>query len=266
MKKATKKWMAVLMLLVMLLDAAPLPILAEELPQGSDLLTANYSESKQLDITLPEYTLAEDEFTVSPVKDMQSLISAVNKPVLKKRGLLNTAARNTAEQNQQADAATASITGYAAFDIKLAEGVHKADSYSVPVSFDPPIDVFADNPDRNASIVSVSCTLYHFLEDGSYTVVQDARVDWADNLLTGFTFTTDGFSAFLLKYTVDFVYIEKKAEITIDLDKLQKNGNELSQLIQKNSQELEEIAVPGILDFIAQDAEHQQFSGEVYTL
>ena len=266
MKKATKKWMAVLMLLVMLLDAAPLPILAEELPQGSDLLTANYSESKQLDITLPEYTLAEDEFTVSPVKDMQSLISAVNKPVLKKRGLLNTAARNTAEQNQQADAATASITGYAAFDIKLAEGVHKADSYSVPVSFDPPIDVFADNPDRNASIVSVSCTLYHFLEDGSYTVVQDARVDWADNLLTGFTFTTDGFSAFLLKYTVDFVYNEKKAEITIDLDKLQKNGNELGQLIQKNSQELEEIAVTDILDFIAQDAANQDLHTEVYTV
>ncbi len=266
MKKATKKWMAVLMLLVMLLDAAPLPILAEELPQGSDLLTANYSESKQLDITLPEYTLAEDEFTVSPVKDMQSLISAVNKPVLKKRGLLNTAARNTAEQNQQADAATASITGYAAFDIKLAEGVHKADSYSVPVSFDPPIDVFADNPDRNASIVSVSCTLYHFLEDGSYTVVQDARVDWADNLLTGFTFTTDGFSAFLLKYTVDFVYIEKKAEITIDLDKLQKNGNELGQFIQKNSQELEEIAVTDILSFIAQDAANQDLHTEVYTV
>ncbi len=62
------------------------------------------------------------------------------------------------------------------------------------------------------------------------------------------------------------MYIEKKAEITIDLDKLQKNGNELGQLIQKNSQGLEEIAVADILNFIAQDADDQQLSGEVYTV
>ncbi len=200
----------------MLFDAAPLPVIAEEQQQDSDLLTAYYSEPKQLDITLPEYTLAEDEFTVSPVEDMQSLISAVNKPLLKKRGLLKAADRNTAEQNQQADAAPASITGYAAFEIKLAEGAHKAESYSVPVSFDAPIDVFADNPEENASIVGVSCTLYHFQEDGSYTVVKDAQVNWADNLLTGFTFTTEGFSAFLLKYTVEYIVINNSGVVSLD--------------------------------------------------
>ncbi len=65
---------------------------------------------------------------------------------------------------------------------------------------------------------------------------------------------------------MDFVYIEKKTEISIDLDKLQKNGNELGQLIQKNSQELEEIAVADILNFIAQDAANQHLRSEVYTV
>ena len=247
MKKTTKKWMAFMLFLVMLFDAAPLPVIAEEQQQDSDLLTAYYSEPKQLDFTLPEYTLTEDEFTVSPVKDMQSLISAVNKPVPMKRGLLKAAARNTAEQNQQADAATASITGYAAFDIKLTEGAHKAESYSVPVSFDAPIDVFADNPDRNASIVRVSCTLYHFQEDGSYTVVKDAQVNWADNLLTGFTFTTDGFSAFLLKYTVDFVYRSAEGKICINFENLQENSNELSHISYDKIQKVTMLPVADIL-------------------
>ena len=39
MKKVTKKWMALLMLLVMLLDAAPLPVLAEEPPKDNILLS-----------------------------------------------------------------------------------------------------------------------------------------------------------------------------------------------------------------------------------
>ncbi len=65
---------------------------------------------------------------------------------------------------------------------------------------------------------------------------------------------------------MDFVYIEKTGNISLNFENAKETGNEFGQLIQKNAQGLEEIAVTDILDFIAQDTEHQQFSGEVYTL
>ena len=102
--------------------------------------------------------------------------------------------------------------------------------------------------------------LYH-IHDGK--VEELAVTENADGRLV---FELTNFSDIVAGYTVDFVYIEKKTEISIDLDKLQKNGNELSQLIQKNSQELEEIAIADIWSFISKDAANQDLHTEVYTV
>ena len=136
---------------------------------------------------------------------MEDLISAVSRPVLPKKGLMKTMSRDAVSDSQPA--ATESITGYAAFDIKLTEEAQRAKSYSVPMVLPQPIDILNGQDAQNVSILNVSYTLYHFAEDGSYTEVTEIEPDRENNWLNGFSFTTESFSSFLLKYTVDFVYI-----------------------------------------------------------
>ena len=193
-----------LVLLVLLLNAMPAAALAEVTPQEAGTGITYYSQPQKLAITLPEYTLEEGEFTVSPLEDMEDLIAAVNRPVVQKKGLMRTALKTAVNDSQQA--APESITGYAAFDIKLTDEAARAKAYSVPVVLDTPIDLLAGQEAENVSIVNVSYTLYHFAEDGSYTEVEEIKAEREENLLTGFSFTTEGFSSFLLKYTVDFTY------------------------------------------------------------
>ena len=65
---------------------------------------------------------------------------------------------------------------------------------------------------------------------------------------------------------MDFVYIEKKTEISIDLGNFQANSNELGQLLYKNSKGLEELAVSDILDFAQDYLQDENVCGEVYTV
>ena len=104
-----KRVLSYLMLLVLLLDAVPVAALAEELRQNAQPVVSDYSDAQQLGITLPEYTLAENEFTVSPVEDMDSLIAAVSRPVMMKKGLMKTAVRASVEEAPKP--AVESVTG-----------------------------------------------------------------------------------------------------------------------------------------------------------
>ena len=204
MKKIAERVLVYLVLAVLLLDAAPVAALAEELQSDAVTIALDYSEPQKLNIVLPEHTLASNEFIVSSVEDMGGLIEAVRKPAVMKKGMKKAQSVEAPEKRQQAE----SITGYAAFDIKLTEEAKRAKSYSVPVIFDSPIDMLGGSyAAGDVSIVNVSYVLYHFLEDGSYIEVTDVEADWEENLLNGFSFTTDSFSEFLLQYTVDFVYI-----------------------------------------------------------
>ena len=204
MKKIAEKVLVYLVLVVMLFEAVPVAAFAEELQSDAATIALDYSEPQKLDIILPEYTLASNEFTVSSVEDLGGLIDAVSQPVMIKKGLKKAQAVEAVDKKQQAE----SITGYAAFDIKLTEEAKRAKTYSVPVVFDTPIDMLGGGyASEDILIVNVSYALYHFLEDGSYIEVTDVEADWEENLLNGFSFTTDSFSEFLLQYTVDFVYI-----------------------------------------------------------
>ena len=204
MKKIAEKVLVYLVLVVMLFEAAPVAVFAEELQSDAATIALDYSEPQKLDIILPEHTLASNEFTVSSVEDLGGLIDAVSQPVMIKKGLKKAQSVEAVDKKQQAE----SITGYAAFDIKLTEEAKRAKTYSVPVIFDTPIDMLGGGyASEDILIVNVSYALYHFLEDGSYIEVTDVEADWEENLLNGFSFTTDSFSEFLLQYTVDFVYI-----------------------------------------------------------
>ena len=117
---------------------------------------------------------------------------------------------------------SASYTGYAAFDITPAEGQPQAQESTVTVDLDrTPVDLLAGSDleqDRDYTIDAVRYTLYHFHtgEDGETRMetiaLTDDNVVRQDNLLTGFTFITGDFSAFVLQYTVDFTYVDEQGE------------------------------------------------------
>ena len=128
-------------------------------------------------------------------------------------------------------------------------------------------DIHLPEASKGQKLTVSSVKVYHFTDDGAVEPPVDATFELdEDNTITSVSFTTPGFSLFAVVYTVDFVYIEKTGNISLNFENAKENGNELGQLIQKNAQGLEEIAVTDILDFIAQDADDQQLSGEVYTL
>ena len=62
------------------------------------------------------------------------------------------------------------------------------------------------------------------------------------------------------------MYVEKTGNISLNLDNLQENSNEIGQLLYKNSQELEEIAVTDILEFAQDYLSDEDICGVVYTL
>ena len=91
-----------------------------------------------------------------------------------------------------------SRTGYVAFDIDLTnDELNEAGKYIVPVMLSVPVSLAEDGE----SVKDV--VLYHFTEEGLQT---EKIVDYTieDGALTSFVFETNGFSTYVLKYTVEF--------------------------------------------------------------
>ena len=104
-------------------------------------------------------------------------------------------------------------TGYAAFDITPAESVlSEGQTYEVTVPVGD-IDLTALVPD-GALFDGVTYTLLHVEGNTATALDKDAfTVSDDGNIITSFTFATDSFSPFVLKYTVDFHYNGKDYSI-----------------------------------------------------
>ena len=98
--------------------------------------------------------------------------------------------------------------GYAAFDIAMAEP-EEAGQYLVNVQLNNPIEV---PQEENAVIDRLTCELFHIRTDENgadylaetITGENGLNVSFADGRITGFSFPTEGFSEFVLRYTVEF--------------------------------------------------------------
>ena len=101
--------------------------------------------------------------------------------------------------------------GYAAFDISLLDPEKTSENgYIVPVSLDAPISL----PTReDQPIERVDYALFHIVDGVAETVtLTDVAEDQDAYTLDGFTFQTPGFSDYVLRYTVDFVYVDEQGE------------------------------------------------------
>ena len=70
------------------------------------------------------------------------------------------------------------------------------------------LDVLADVPET-ATVNKLDYELYHIHDDGTCEKVEDAVFDVAeDGTLNSVSFTTESFSTYVVKYTVDFTYVD----------------------------------------------------------
>ena len=160
------------------------------------------------------------------------------------------------------------VKGLVAYEIELNEGVPFAKEYDYKVKVPVGVNMLKDvkeEPGKIIKINQVNYRLFH-LHGETEEEITNVSVTQNDGIISNFTFTTEDFSTFVLVYTVDFVYIEKKTEISIDLGNFQANSNELGQLLYKNSKGLEELAVSDILDFAQDYLQDENVCGEVYTV
>ena len=178
--------------------------------------------------------LSSDDIAVEQLSE-----DTLNELVEKLRSESTNAAENSARGPRRAsrkatptsDTVT-SRTGYVAFDIDLInEELMKAGNYVVPVALNVPVSL----REEGETIENISYMLYHFSDDGIETAnVIDFTVE--DGRLLSFVFETDGFSSYVLEYTVDFHYngvdysIPGESQILLSdlIEKLQiKNGEGL---------------------------------------
>ena len=102
-----------------------------------------------------------------------------------------------------------SKTEYIGLDIAPAkpEELPESKKYRVHIALDKPVDLLAGEEDVTVSGSDIA--LYHVSEgkpervEASFTLSEDGR------RITGFTFETDGFSPYIIAYTVEFRYEDK---------------------------------------------------------
>ena len=121
------------------------------------------------------------------------------------------------EELLDAEAAESETTvqSAAAFDITITNDNNDEISKTgeVEVTLMPgDLNALADVPE-DATVENLEYELYHVHDDGTIEKVEDAVFDVAeDGTVNSVTFTTDSFSTYVVKYTVDFTYVDASGE------------------------------------------------------
>lgn len=283
MKKAVQRLLAVVMTLVMFFDAAPSAVIAEALPteEQSALeqrtqeiktpIVTDVSVGRQTGICPPEeplqdeaHALTEGEYFVTPVEDPSELLALIDSQQQAKRsakGMLRT--MKAAPKNNSLQ-----VVSCVAYDIELTEEAAAAKEYSVTVPVD--VDMLKDYriPRQDFDISKTSYQLYHIHteEDGTVSVEElEVDVTGEDGWINDFTFTVDSFSSFVLKYTVDFTYRIRSAEISVHFEN-KESGDAWPHIAYNDTLHFTELSVAGILADAPFSADDSPLEEEVYTI
>ena len=170
--------------------------------------------------TLPE----NGSVAYSEGMDAQALIDQLN-AMLAAQAARN--AKRTAASNALAlsGVRAGSVEGYAVFDISVfdADGAEFSETgdVSVTVRLENAVDMYAGLP-AGADITGVDYMLYH-LHDGG---VEALPVDVAEEggVIEGVSFSTEGFSPFVLKYVVSYTWVDEAVTIDLDFTEFQAAG------------------------------------------
>ena len=283
MKKAVQKLFAVLMALVMFFDAAPVAAAAEEVQtEGQSALEqtlqdmetpiiTDVTEGKRFDVSMPEepsveesHTLEEGEYSITPVDDPSGLLDLIDSQLQPDRSVRSKArAMKAASVNN-----TRQIVSCVAYNIELTEDAVAALEYNVtvPVHVDM-LENYRD-PEQPFDISGIRYQLYHIHTDEndstSVEEIEAVSVNGENGWIEDFTFTVDSFSSFVLKYTVDFAYRIKRAEISIDFAK--ENSSEVPHISYDDTLHFTALAVADILADAPVVSDDSPLQDEVYTV
>ena len=104
--------------------------------------------------------------------------------------------------------AVQSRTDYIALNIDLTDKELSAETYVVPVTLPSPVNLVGEGE----VLEGVRYELFHITDEGEKETIDAVTADDEGGVLTGFTFETTGFSTYVLKYTVDFTYVDEAGE------------------------------------------------------
>ena len=130
-------------------------------------------------------------------------------------------------------------------DIRLTNDAVKTENgqYQVPVRLSAPIELV----EEGYAVQTYSVQAFH-IADGKAAAVPVRDVVIKDGKLVGFTIVTDGFSPYVVKYTVDFVYQTAKAELSLDFSEFTINGGQDGIVAYDNASNATAVDVAGLID------------------
>ena len=153
---------------------------------------------------VPDFSLYTDE------EELEKLVQMI--PEEKEPELLKSPARNLMKARKSGSLVegrveTGKLTGYAAFDLSILSGeeeIHEGD-YAVKIHLPEPVNMLADLPENvDPDSIEYDYKLYHIHDDKAEPIL--ARINNENGCIDELSFVTEGFSQFVLSFTVDFHY------------------------------------------------------------
>ena len=171
--------------------------------------TEDEEESFEDDVVVEENEAEENEVALLSSDDIyveqlseDKAYELVQRLGVEEQNKAMASARGLRRMNAKTSVTTTEKSGYVALNIDLInDELSDAGKYVVPVTLSVPVYLAEDSE----SIAIKAIDLYHFTEEG---IQKEAVIEYTieDGNLTSFVFETNGFSTYVLKYTVDFRY------------------------------------------------------------
>ena len=109
--------------------------------------------------------------------------------------------------------------------------------------------------------------VFHIDEKGNVEQLSGVAHTVGDgDVINSVSFDTPGFSLFAVVYTVDFVYVEKKAEIGLDFSDYELFSNKADSIVHENEKGITVIDISSFVNSASVQEEDQSLCGVVYTV
>ena len=123
-----------------------------------------------------------------------------------RRAMRSSAPAALVDAQEVSNVQTGSNSGYAVFEINPVAELADAENYQTTLTLPRPINMLGDVTE-NVTITNQDIQLFHVKEDENgqlYAEQVSVIPSVQDGIIDAITFTTDGFSKYILKYTVEF--------------------------------------------------------------
>ena len=141
----------------------------------------------------------------------------------------------------------------------------KGQTYETIVNLEKnPIALVSKDDAALGEVKACHIQVFHIV-DGEAVEVPVKDVVIKDGMLLGFTIVTDGFSPYVVKFTVEFVYHALKAELNLDFDEYVVSNNSDEEAVYENAEKVTVIDIESFVKRADALEEEARLSNVLYT-